>query len=403
MKRFVLAAVGLLATPVWGQDPPLRITVRPEPAFVELTTSGQSVGCDFIVENRSGKTWVVRTIEVSAHDASGRLAGRRFVNDNGNSPSIETLNVRKVPPGQRILLFNPLFGFDRQIPLDVLSYTFTWATEDSSREVSVSLSLKPVKYAPKTSLRLPLKARTLVWDGHDYYSHHRRFNYLSAYSQETGTNSNLDRYSYDLVPVDPSGEMRRGDPSENTSWFGFGQAVYAAGGGRVVAVADDSPDNRQVDMARFEKDRLADYGNYIVIDHGGGEFALYGHLRHRSAAVKVGDVVHQGQRIAAIGASGSSLMPHLHFQLQTTAGASGEGLPSYFDRFVRVLGSRLLDVPHGSIDSGDLVEDSGSNRISRTSCPHRRPSAIRAAQTSASSRELTSSMENRHQVARPNV
>jgi murein DD-endopeptidase MepM/ murein hydrolase activator NlpD len=133
--------------------------------------------------------------------------------------------------------------------------------------------------------------------------------------------------------------------------------VYAAGGGVVVAVFDEGADDREVDLARFQNDKLADYGNYIIIDHGGGEFALYGHLRHGSARVKTGMLVDRGQPLAAIGASGSSLMPHLHFQLQTAPSTAAEGLPSYFDHFRRVTGNRSRDISHGQIDSGDIVED----------------------------------------------
>ena len=62
-------------------------------------------------------------------------------------------------------------------------------------------------------------------------------------------------------------------------------------------------------------------------------------------------------RGAAIGASGSSLMPHLHFQLQTTADVDGAGLPSYFDHFQRLLGRRSLTVQRGQIDSSEIIED----------------------------------------------
>jgi murein DD-endopeptidase MepM/ murein hydrolase activator NlpD len=71
----------------------------------------------------------------------------------------------------------------------------------------------------------------------------------------------------------------------------------------------------------------------------------------------VGQAVAQGQRNAAIGASGSALVPHLQFQLQTNADAAGEGLPSQFDAFRRSLGRRSVPVSRRQIDSGDIVED----------------------------------------------
>ncbi len=52
-------------------------------------------------------------------------------------------------------------------------------------------------------------------------------------------------------------------------------------------------------------------GNYVVISHGKGISTVY---MHASALyVSVGDVVAQGQTIAAVGSTGYSSGPHLHF------------------------------------------------------------------------------------------
>jgi len=57
------------------------------------------------------------------------------------------------------------------------------------------------------------------------------------------------------------------------------------------------------------------YGNLIVIDHGGGIQTYYGHLS--SIGVSVGQSVGQGQVIAAMGSTGNSTGPHLHFEIRT--------------------------------------------------------------------------------------
>lgn len=55
------------------------------------------------------------------------------------------------------------------------------------------------------------------------------------------------------------------------------------------------------------------YGNYIVINHGGGTTTLYAHLSKRN--VETGDVVTQGDVIGLIGSTGNSTGPHLHFEI----------------------------------------------------------------------------------------
>lgn len=54
------------------------------------------------------------------------------------------------------------------------------------------------------------------------------------------------------------------------------------------------------------------YGNYVVLSHGKGVTTLYAHMSSR--AVKVGDVVSQGQTIGYVGSTGSSTGNHLHIE-----------------------------------------------------------------------------------------
>ncbi|MBR2477199.1 MAG: peptidoglycan DD-metalloendopeptidase family protein [Clostridia bacterium] len=56
------------------------------------------------------------------------------------------------------------------------------------------------------------------------------------------------------------------------------------------------------------------YGNYVVINHGGGVTTLYGH--NSSLCVSKGQKVSQGQVIAKVGSTGYSTGPHIHFEVQ---------------------------------------------------------------------------------------
>ena len=54
-------------------------------------------------------------------------------------------------------------------------------------------------------------------------------------------------------------------------------------------------------------------GNTMVIDHGQGLFSVYYHM-HESF-VHVGEIVERGQKIGAVGSTGFSTGPHLHFTM----------------------------------------------------------------------------------------
>ena len=77
-----------------------------------------------------------------------------------------------------------------------------------------------------------------------------------------------------------------------------GQPVYAAEAGKVETTGW----NR------------GGYGYYIIVDHGGGFKTLYAHLSQ--IYIKIGQNVSRGQVIGAVGSTGRSTGPHVHFEVR---------------------------------------------------------------------------------------
>lgn len=335
----------------------LSVQVLPQPAYVAADAHGQSLSVDLIVDNQLAEPLDVDEVQISVFDRGGRLVLRKFIDGNGTRPSIRTADAADIPAGAKTLIFNPFHDFAPDVDLHTVRFDLKLSSKDGSRIFAESATVKPVVYRGKARLILPVAGRMIVWDGHDFYAHHRRWDYMIPGLRQLGFRTNFMRYSYDFVPVDADGNMSSGPEEKNESWFGFGKPLRAAADGVVAAVLDTQPDDRTFDPGTIAKDGpMKIFGNYLVIDHGNGEHSLYGHIQQGSSRVKAGQKVRRGDVIAAIGASGSSKFPHLHYELQTGVDTSSEGLPSSFERFDRILGGRRVHVKSGRVNSGDIIE-----------------------------------------------
>lgn len=81
----------------------------------------------------------------------------------------------------------------------------------------------------------------------------------------------------------------------------MGAPIYAAEAGTVIAATYDGGYNGSC-------------GNWVVIAHGNGLVTKYMHCS--AVFVDIGQRVERGQHIAAVGSTGRSTGPHLHFQVE---------------------------------------------------------------------------------------
>ena len=128
------------------------------------------------------------------------------------------------------------------------------------------------------------------------------YNVFSPYGDDRG-------YSHQGIDISQGGIM--------------GATVVAADGGTVIASNNSCSHN-------WGKSGSCGcgggYGNYVMIDHGGGRTTIYGHLT--SAYVSAGQSVSKGQAIGAVGSTGWSEGAHLHFE--TRSGGSSDNPMSEF-------------------------------------------------------------------------
>jgi hypothetical protein len=141
----------------------------------------------------------------------------------------------------------------------------------------------------------------------------------------------------DFLQLDEEGRGYRGDRTREKAWYGFGESVLAPADGTVVGVSDIHPDAPVGNVGQ-----TPGHGNHIVLDIGSGRYAVLAHLRQGSARVGEGERVRVGQQIAAVGDSGNSLAPHLHFQVQEGPdfGEQARTVPVVFRDVVLIRGGR---------------------------------------------------------------
>ncbi len=180
------------------------------------------------------------------------------------------------------------------------------------------------------------------------------------------------------MKIGSDGKSFRSDGSFPADYFAYGEPVYAVADGKVIAVEGEIPDTempkpgelcnefaRRVLGAMWDEDpsgRIAG-GNFVVIEHSGGEYSNYVHLGPGSVNVKIDELIQQGQQIGRVGISGDGFEPHMHFSVSDTPEMNyGHGLPVTFTNVEPIGLSSTLDMTSERLYfSGEFVRTIKTN------------------------------------------
>ncbi|HEY9696185.1 MAG TPA: M23 family metallopeptidase [Trichocoleus sp.] len=159
-----------------------------------------------------------------------------------------------------------------------------------------------------------------------------------------GSNYEFDRIDAFRALVTPqklwNGAFQRPSQGEVTTVYGvrryyngeFAQDYYHRGVDYAAPTGDPitAPAAGKVMLVGREADGFKLHGNTIGIDHGQGITSIFIHLSR--IEVKEGDMVQAGQRIGALGATGSATGPNLHWGLNVN-GESIDPVPWRYQGF----------------------------------------------------------------------
>ncbi len=135
---------------------------------------------------------------------------------------------------------------------------------------------------------------------------------------------------YNAVQAQIAASVSRGNPTPGNHRFiwpvngpiasGFGPRTHPIyGGSRVhtgvdIAVSQGTPIKAAGDGVVKMAGPNGGYGNWTLIDHGGGLATGYGHQSR--IAVSIGQHVSTGEVIGYVGSTGASTGPHLHWEVR---------------------------------------------------------------------------------------
>lgn len=270
---------------------------------------------------------------------------------------LENINISSndtLQPNEAIIITHETFLFEN-LPDEVEIVVEGKIT--SGETVFNTNVLKVVDYKSKNEYAFPLKGAWLTAAGPSLIGHHRW--------------GMIQEFAFDFIKIGNDLSSFQNTGSELEDYYAFGETVYTIDDGEVVAVLDGieessnnlkRPNEKEEDylkrMRPYQEQLMAKglqyvFGNHVIIKHDNNEYSAYFHLKNNSVQVSVGDILKQGDIIGALGHSGNSTEPHLHFHVSDGPDiAYARSIPVEFNNIV------LFPADNGSIrhlHSGQII------------------------------------------------
>ena len=348
-----------------GKQTPLLMRVLDPPQPVKGTDGKYHLVYELVLTNSSPGTATVESIETldpKSGEVVDDLAGEDLVARTVLLGDVSGETAEKIGSGRVALVFlDARFDDLKDVPKDLqhrvktsfdlppgfASNLFPKMTTDIGGPTEV-LNKKPVVIGP------PMRGKNWV-----------AANGCCTVSPHRGAILGLDqkllaseRYAIDWIQSDDEGHILLPSDTTRLSDFpAYGKPIISVANGKVVEVVDKYPDVKPgvLDPDLTLKDAG---GNHVIVDIGGGRYALYAHLKPNSIEVEEGDNVRRGQQIGRLGNSGNTTFPHLHFHIMDAPLALGadHNLPYVFDSF-RYQGRIEDDLTPDLLDTPEPRED----------------------------------------------
>jgi hypothetical protein len=345
LRRTLVLAV-FAARPALSQAVPrqtrVEITTPKNPTPV-VSNGSRVLVYELHVTNFDTRPLVLRRVEVSGQDGAWLLTLQdstlrrsvRVLADTGMGMDM-AMTADSPPPiavGARVIVFMWIaLPLEAAVPR-ALRHRLFFATSDASAPAAGESSIDDIKVPVSGDrvIELPSPLPPGVWlagNGPRNDSDHRR-----SLVPLNGKARISQRFAIDWLLVGPNGNTSHDDRDKNENYWGFGQPIRSVASGEVTEAVDSIADN--VPHAPLPPITVATIaGNHVIVRIGPDRFVMFAHLERGSVRVRLGEHVTAGQLLGALGNSGQTTAPHLHFQvMDASSPLAAEGVPFVFDRF----------------------------------------------------------------------